>query len=79
MVVFSSFSIGIPVEKRVDTTWNDAFQTTLNAMWSVFWNDQNQGFTFEDPSCPGATYTDASVWDVAVAGKAITNSEIFLE
>lgn len=74
VVVFSSFSIGIPVEKRVDTTWNDAFQTTLNAMWSVFWNDQNQGFTFEDPSCPGATYTDASVWDVAVAGKAITNS-----
>ncbi|RCK54999.1 hypothetical protein Cantr_04627 [Candida viswanathii] len=51
-----------------------AFETTLNAMWSVFWNDQQQGFTFEDPACPGAPYQDASVWDVAVAGKAVTNS-----
>ncbi|KAL6449942.1 hypothetical protein SBY92_002416 [Candida maltosa Xu316] len=55
-----SHSFGIPVKRNWDA--NAAFTSALNATWS------------NDPACPNSFFNYASVWDVAVAGKATTNS-----
>ncbi|KAI5960111.1 uncharacterized protein KGF55_004834 [Candida pseudojiufengensis] len=83
ILLFLNYTFSSPINvdirsinpKRDSTSWDPelAFQITINATWSLFWNNQYQAFNAYDPQCQSGFNYD-SVWNVAVAGKAIVNS-----
>jgi len=63
--------------KRDTFNPTSAFNSAINATWSVFWNDQYQAFSENDPACSMTStnnFTYTSVWNLAVAGKVIVES-----
>lgn len=50
-----------------------AYQTALNATWLTFWSPQQQMWNQNDPTC-GQGFSAPSVWNAAVAAKAVTDS-----
>ncbi|KAK6454592.1 Six-hairpin glycosidase-like protein [Scheffersomyces xylosifermentans] len=75
-LILASFSVAAPLLKKDLASYdpNSAFQSALNATWSTFWNYQYNSFSANDPTCQGAEFTSPVVWDIAVAGRALTDS-----
>lgn len=56
--------------KRLLYTYTDLFDNTINSVWTQFWSSDKQSWSTND-KCVG-NFQYPSVWDQAVAGKAIT-------
>ncbi|CAK9439704.1 uncharacterized protein LODBEIA_P38040 [Lodderomyces beijingensis] len=75
VLFFGILQIGVAssISKRDTFDAARAYHSSLNALWSTFWNDDRVAFNFNDPAC-SSDFRHVSVWDMAVAGKAIVDS-----
>lgn len=59
--------------KRAFLDPSAAYQAALNATWLTFWSPQQQMWNQNDPAC-NSGFSAPSVWNAAVAAKAVTDS-----
>ncbi|WLF79454.1 hypothetical protein PVL30_003209 [Lodderomyces elongisporus] len=70
---FLSIASALPTLYKRSFDAESAYQSALNATWSLFWNSQYDAFNLNDPACT-SEFSYAAVWDLAVVGKAIVDS-----